>query len=369
MELTNYWWLLIWVLGMGGLLHSYFPRERVRVNGRYEERWSWIAVALLVLPYIIWAGFRGNSIGDTGAYRNAFRIMPDTLHGLPAYIETISKDTGFSMLSVFIKIIFGNSDVVYFLILAIIQIICLVIMFRKYSCDFWLSIFLFIASTEYIGWMHNGIRQFTAAALIYVATDLLIEKKYVPLVGVILLASTIHGSALLMIPIVFIIHGKAWNKRTVLCILACITVLFFVDQFTNALDQLVSDTQYTNVVSDWKSWSDDGTNPLRVLIFSIPMLLSIVGLRMIKQENNLMINIATNASIITTGLYLISMVTSGIFMGRLPIYVSLYSMCILLPWEIKNLFTPNSSKLVEVIIVVFYIVFFYYQMHFGWGML
>lgn len=369
MRLTNFWWLLIWAFIGGYVFNYYMPKETMIIKGKKEERWRIGPAIAFVIPYIIWAGFRGDAYGDTAAYRNAFLMGPSSLQGLLPYLQGLSKDIGFSFFSSLVKIVFGNSDILYFLIIAAIQMICLVILFRKYSCDYWQSIFLFVVSTEYIGWMHNGIRQFTAAALIYVSTELLLKKKYIPMIGVILLVSTIHGSALLMIPIIFIIQGKAWNKKTVLCILSCIAVLFLVDQFTNILDQLLADTQYTNVVSDWKSWDDDGTNPLRVFIFSIPMLLSIVGLRIIKQEDDPIINMATNASIITTGLYLISMVTSGIFMGRLPIYVSLYSMCILLPWEIKNMFTIDSARLVKLITISCYIAFFYYQMHFGWGLL
>lgn len=46
-------------------------------------------------------------------------------------------------------------------------------------------------------------------------------------------------------------------------------------------------------------------------------------------------------SIVSAGIYLVSMFTSGIYIGRLPIYCSLYSY-VLLPWEIKHLF--NEKK-------------------------
>ena len=63
MELTNYWWLLIWIF-FGGFLMSRLPKQTEVVNGKEVERWSWLAAVLLVIPYIIWAGFRGN-IGDS----------------------------------------------------------------------------------------------------------------------------------------------------------------------------------------------------------------------------------------------------------------------------------------------------------------
>lgn len=122
------------------------------------------------------------------------------------------------------------------------------------------------------------------------------------------------------------------------------------------------------MVTDWKEWEDDGTNPIRVLIYSIPTILSLIGLRYIKKANNPIINLATNASLVSTALYIVSMGTSGIFMGRLPIYVSMYSMYILLPWEIENIFSKRSAKLVTSGIVILFSAFFWYQMH-AWGLL
>ena len=87
-----------------------------------------------------------------------------------------------------------------------------------------------------------------------------------------------------MIPVIFIIQGKAFNKRAILCVLVCIIVLFFADQFTNVLDTLLSDTQYTNVVSDWQEWEDNGMNPIRALVYSMPTILAVIGYRYIKQE-------------------------------------------------------------------------------------
>lgn len=178
-----------------------------------------------------------------------------------------------------------------------------------------------------------------------------------------------HQSALLMIPVIFIIQGKAWNKKTVLCIIACLVALLFVDQFTNIMNSMLAETQYENVVSDYQAWNDDGTNPLRVLVYSIPTILSLIGFKFIRAENNAIINLSVGASAIVSGIYIISMMTSGIFLGRLPIYMSLWSQCILLPWEINHLFTTKSARLIKLIAVLCYCVFFFYQMRFTWGIL
>lgn len=66
--------------------------------------------------------------------------------------------------------------------------------------------------------------------------------------------------------------GKAWNKKSVLCILGCILILIFVNRFTDGMNDALSNTQYSNMVTDWKEWEDNGTNPIRVFVYSIPMI-------------------------------------------------------------------------------------------------
>ena len=334
--------------------------------GRKVRRWRMGPAIAMVLPYIVWAGWRSN-VGDTYAYRVSFRNMPAAISEWGTYLDSQSKDVGFSALSLIIKWFVGESDKWYFLILAAIQIVCLVVILRKYSCNYWMSIFVFIATADYISWNFNGIRQFTAVMMIYAVTDWILEKKYLRVILVILLASTIHGSALLMIPVIFIVQGKPWNKTMLLCLVASLFVLAYVDRFTGVLDSMLSDTQYTNVVSDWQEFGDDGMNPLRVLIYSVPAIISLMGLKYIKAVNDPVINFSVNTSIVTAAIAIVAMGTSGIFIGRLPIYVNIYANCILLPWEIENMFADRIARIVKFGAMFCYLVFFYYQMHFAWG--
>ncbi len=290
--------------------------------GKEVERWSPLAAVLLVAPYVVQAAFRTDIYGDTYSYRRAFWEIPNQLGELSQYLDTIEKDRGFTVFSAIIKLLVGNSDVLFFLVVASVQMICLVLIYRKYSCNYWLSFFVFVASTDYMSWFHNGIRQFMAVVLILVSLELLLKKRYIPLIAVILLASTFHASALVMLPVIFIVQGKAWNKKSLLMIVAAVFVLAYVEEFTTLLDSSLVNTQYSTMVTDWTEWKDDGTNPLRVLVYSIPMILSIVGYRIIRLKDEPLINVLVNFSILTFAIALISMVTSGIFIGRMIIYGS-----------------------------------------------
>ena len=319
----------------------------------------WAVVTFL--PLIIWCGYREN-IGDTWAYKKSFSEMPVSLGGMASYMATVKKDKGFYFVSAVIKCIVGNHVNIYFIVLAAIQAGVLIYVYRKYSSRYLVSFFLFIASTDYISWLFNGIRQFLAVTITFIGIKFILDKKYAKAIILILIASLMHQSALLVIPFIFIAQGKAWNKKTLLFMVAVIVIVAGIGQFTNVLDSMLAETQYKNVVSDWQSWNDNGTNALRVLVYAVPSVLSLIGLRFIRNEDDKVINLCTNMSIVSVGFYIVSMFTSGIFIGRLPIYFSLYSY-ILLPWEIDHMFTKRSARLIYVVMVVGYLGFYLYSVN------
>lgn len=318
LTLTNYWWLLIWLF-VGGAICSYFPKRRELVNDRVVTRWDIFPAILLVLPYIIWAGFRGD-VADTRLYRLAYERASSSLSAIPALFTGDVKDPGFKVVEIVLKSIIGNHNEIYFLLIATFQMLCLSFVFRKYSTKYWICIFLFIASTDYMSWVMNGMRQFVAATAIFACFEWLLQKKYVSLIAVILLVSALHQSALLMIPIVFIVQGKAWNMKTIIMLIITMVVVAFIDRFTPIMNDMLQNTQYDDALS---STTDDGTNVIRVLVYSVPALMSLLGLKYIRSADDPVINICVNCSVVTMAIYLVSMVTSGIYIGRLPIYTML----------------------------------------------
>ena len=338
------------------------------VLGEKKRRVTPFIAFMVILPVILMAANRSLYMFDTGAYYDQFYAVPNTFAEFVDYFPSIEKDHGFTVLMYLTKILPGGDHTMFFLIVAMAQGLCLFYVYRKYSDHYFWSIFLFVISTDSVAWMHNGIRQFLAAALVFLGAGLLLQKRYVLLIMLILFASLFHQSALIMIPLIFVVQGKAWNKKTLLFIAGILLAVFFVDQFTNLLDSALDDTQYSNVVSDWQEFQDDGTNPLRVLVYSVPTIIAFFARKHIAAADNALLNICVNASIISTGLYVLSMVTSGIMIGRLPIFVSLFNY-ILLPWELDLILEKNSVRLGRLLMAGFYLLFYVYQMHLGWGIL
>ena len=366
MELNNYWWLLIWPFLFGIASAFFVIKQEELVNGIRELRWRWLPAIIFVIPYIVWAGWRTDRFGDTGMYRETFKSMPTGLSNLSSYLETRPKGKGFVVFEYLFKTFVTKSTILFFLFVAAIQIFFIIRIYRQYSRNYWFSIFLFIASTDYLSWVHNGIRQFLAATLIFTCIPMLTKKRYVLMCGVILLAALIHSSALLFLPFVFVINGRAWNARTILFIIALSIAIYYVDSISDVLIDMMRDTAYEGDIDIYLS--DDGTNLLRVLFYAIPTLISWIFRPYIARANDPMINICVNLSIISTGIYIFSFFTSGILIGALPIYFSLGNY-ILIPWLIEEVFHNSSKRALYFLFFLVYSMFFFYQCGTTWNLL
>lgn len=356
--------VLFWMFFAAVLGHTAGMHRRENVLGREERRATWTYALIVMLPLIAMAVTRSNYFADTPAYIADYRSIPGTMSGKMDYIRSHTKDTGFYAMGALVSVFAGAHFRYFFLLIALVQGYALMKIYRKHSEDYWLAIFVFVATTDYLSWMYNGIRQFFAVAITLLAFEPIVRKKYVKAGIIIVFASLFHQSALMMLPIMFIVQGRPWNWKTILVIMGTVVIMSASGVFTDTLDTVLADTQYRNVVSDWRSGGDDGTNPLRVLVYSIPTILSLFCRRKIIKQGGRVVQIACNMGIIATALYLVSMVTSGIFIGRLPIYCSLYANGILLPWELKHFY----GRSIRSVAIVCYTMFYFFQLIFVWGM-
>lgn len=332
--------------------------------GHWEERYKWLPVLMVVIPLIYFAGTRSDmGFGDTSAYRNSFKNLPSEVSAIPSYIVGVEKDKGFTVFSIIIKSIIGNRDVIYFTIIAGICLLCVFWVYKNYSSNFLITAFLFVASADYIQWTYNGMRQFIAVAVCFACIGLILKKKYVSAIIIIGLVSTIHATALLMIPMIFIVQGKPWNKKTMLYLVLIIVAVAYLEHFTDILTNFMENSQYSKEVNQFTE--DTGTSIFRVAVYSLPTIIAFIIRKKIQKEHNPVINLCVNMSAISMGFYVLSYFTSGIFIGRIPIYFSLYNY-ILLPWEVEHTFNKPSAKIIYMIMFVAYMFYYYYQVSVVW---
>lgn len=354
---------LLWVFGAGAVL-SLVPKETVRVCGQPSRRWRRSAALVLAAPLILWAGFRSGG-DDTYNYMAAFARMNRSVEEIPGLLCSGEKDGGYTALVILVKSLGLVRYWQFFLLVAAIQVLCMAAVLRRYSVSYWTSIFLFIASTDYLSWMENGMRQFLAVCITFSAFRLLVDRKYARYAFAVAAASTIHGTALLMLPLGWIMDEGPLGPKTMLFLAAAAAAIPMIDRLMPLLEAVLAWTPYAGVTRGAIWMSDDGTNLMRVAVYSVPAVLALLGRRYLDAGDRA-IALCVNASVITMALYLLSAVTSGVYVGRLPIYTTLHGY-IALPWLLERMFTKPSARLLKGLMIGCYLVFYWYQVRVAWG--
>lgn len=352
-------WVIIW-----GIMSQITARQVCVKNGVYENRVNLFMAIITFSAIVFFSGLRSSG-GDTLAYIQKFNQYP-IWNDMYEYIKNLGgREPGFIIFSVLIKRYITQDYQVWLFIIASISGICIMYPLYKYSCNYGVSVFLFMASCQFT-WLLNGIRQFLVASIIFACTPLILNKKPIPYIIIILILSTFHKSALIMIPAYFIVDSEPWSKRTMLVVWGIILIMLFTSTFTSLLDTVIENTDYSTSMNEFKG-KDDGSNPIRILVESIPVIIAFLYRNRIKDKLTPIIKISINMSLIASGLYVISKISkSGVMIGRLPIYFSLYNL-ILLPWLIKYIFEKNEKRIIYYIMIICYLSFFYYQVYVVWG--
>ena len=357
------WYLFVFLMVLYVFAKTANQQYKVYVAGEYEVRYKRFTALVIVAVLTYVAANRHENFIDTRSYIVNYMNSNFSWDRILQMLQGDGKDKVFYITTGLLRKLFGERYRLYLGTIAGFCLLCVFRVYGKHSCNLFMTTFLFLASGEYVMWTHNGIRQFMAVSLIFAATDLLLKKKYIPYILIVLVASTFHGSALIALPVILIVQGRAWNFKAIFMLL----VILALTSSTNLLEQLLvgvmENSQYSNDVD--AVMSTGGTNMFRVLVFCIPPLLALLFRRQITQLNAPLINLAVNMSVVSMGVYIISMFTSGIYIARLPIYFSLFNY-MLLPWMIERFFEKNSAKLVYLAVIACYMGYYYYQMHVVW---
>lgn len=319
--------------------------------------WAVVSFSLLIFFVGMRSGF-----GDTPAYISGFNAFSlDT--NLLEIFKSDSDQKGYDCLLFLFKKYISPDYTVFFMALAIFQGLAIVKLYYKFSCNFFMSAFLFMASTSFT-WMMNGLRQFLAVCVIMFFFDYIVDRKFFKFLLVLLVAFSIHESAIVWLPVYFIVAFKPWSFKIWACVAATLAIVFVLDQYTTFFDDsALEEMEIMSTMLNYDNGQDDGVNPIRVLIAAVPAVLAFLGRKKIKEINNPLINICINLSVVGVGIYVVGVVTSGIMVGRIPIYFTLTNY-ILLPWLIENVLNGKTRTAIKILCYIFYLVYFVYAFYY-----
>lgn len=317
----------------------------------------WAVVSFSALIFFI--GMR-SGYGDTYTYIQNFNLF-STNTNIFEIFNSDSDQKGYDILVYLVKKYISKDYSFFLFILALFQGLTIVKLYYKYSCNYLMSAYLFIASTSFT-WMMNGIRQFISVCIILYFFDYIIERKFWKFLVILAIAMLVHKTAILWLPIYFVVSFTPWSLKIWSCIAATLLLVFCINQFTD----LMSDSEMQIVgynVSNIVNY-DDGVNFTRVIIAAVPVVIAFIGRKKTREINDKLINICTNLSVVSVCVYLLGVVTSGIMIGRIPIYFTLLNF-VLLPWLIENIFCGKTKSIVKILCYVFYFIYFVYSFYTG----
>lgn len=353
------YWSMLAFTGLLAILQR-GENNRISFDGAEEnKKLSWFFVTLFGAYLVFWIGLR-SGISDTNAYIHNYEHIPLGFDNLGSYLDSVIKGKGFYLYAFLFKNFFLTNYHAWLFSLTLIMVFCVLHVYYQKSENFAYTAFLFISSCSFT-WLFNGIRQFLAVCILFCFSKWIEENKTIRYILITLIASSIHNTALIFIPIVIFLRKKdVWKRRTILIIIAFIGIVFFADDVLDIFTQTEIGGEYTDALND-----STGSNIFRVLIAMVPCVLSFIKRKIIEEEGNDFIKLCVNMSIFTVGFYSFATVTNGILVGRIPVYFELYNF-ILLPWLIKHGFKSKDQTVLNIVCVVLYVLYFYYQINLTW---
>ncbi|QNG58474.1 EpsG family protein [Bacillus sp. PAMC26568] len=309
-------------------------------------------ITLVIASLVFVAGLQ-NNIGDTYFYMHSYAVNELTWQNID-----YAGDFGFNIYQMILQS-FSTEPQILIFTTALITNLLIVIVLYKYSRIIELSIYVYIASGMFTTSM-NGIRQYMAAAIVFTATKYLLNGNFKKYFLVILFASTIHKSALVLLPIYFIVRREAWTQVTFALLGFAILIVIGFNEFSQILFSAISDSQY----GQYSEFEEGGASKIRVLVNAVPVIIAFPGrekLRQLWPKSDYIVNLS-----IISVIFMVIASQNWIF-ARFNIYFGLYNL-ILLSWVVK-LFHKKHERVIYYGILVCYFLYFYYEHVIGFGLI
>ncbi|PLR68739.1 EpsG family protein [Bacillus sp. UMB0893] len=337
---------ILWINLTAVYIFSFFARyfsKPLSFNNTYQKLNPFLVI-LTISCLVIVSGLR-NNIGDTPFYVHSYILFNYSLYELD-----YTGDFGFSILQLLLKNISNDPQILLF-VTALITNSLIVIVLYRYSRIFELSIYVYITSGMYTVSM-NGIRQYFAAAIVFLGTKFILNGEIKKYLLTIIIASTFHKSAIVLLPIYFIVRREAWTKMTVSILLTSILIVIGYNEFSTILFTALKTTQYAH----YSEFQEGGASYLRVAVNIVPLIIAYIGKEKLKSlwpKSGYIVNLS-----IINFLFLVISTQNWIF-ARFSIYFGLYNL-ILISWLIV-LFKNRNKRIIYYCILIFYIIYFYYE--------
>ena len=319
-------------------------------NGMRYVRREWVFYAILMVVMILFVGLRTHC-NDTYHYRHAYNLM-EVGPVLAGRDWSLSADPGFNAINQLL-VNLGANDQTFLMCYAAITVGIYLWFIRKYSCNLWLTVFLFIVTGAFT-FPLAAIKQCVATAFCLISVDRVIQKKWLPFVLWVALGSLFHAYALIYLLVPLLLFTP-WTKMTYWMMAAFGAAGLLLQPM---MGTIISITTMLGEEYDAASFAGEGVNPFRLAVVAVPAVLSFMTRRVIAKKNDRVMNLMVNLVMLNAAIMFVALFGTANYFARLANYFLIFQ-CITIPWLFSN-FDRETRRWLIPAAVVCYVLYFYY---------
>ena len=310
---------------------TFYVERRGILEGRANQ--SSTLILLLLIWILIWfAGLR-TVMNDTAAYIRSFRYqIPGTLAALSELDWSIGANPLFHIYQILLKTLISSNGQVFIFCTSLITISSMVRFLHKYSSDFGLSMYMFLAFIVY-GFTMAAIKQTLGTAIAIWAIPNFVRHKPIKAFLTLFFAMLIHPYVIVFAVAFFLVDRDIWDKRVYTAIIITFVVGIFFSSVTgvvlNVTEIIIGDDYDIEAFAE-----GTGASILRIISYTIIPALAFLSREELSLEKNSFQALCINLSIIGMCFSILSGFGSAILFGRLPAYFDPF-ICIALPYTIN----------------------------------
>ena len=326
----------------------------IHAAGRHYSIWNDWAYIALVAILTLFAGLRTN-YNDTGNYIRMFNDAP----GIKEWLADLNnynpfRNPLFYLFQSVLKSMTQNSQWLI-LLSALISQCCFVYFIKRYSEHFLFSIFIYFTLGTFVFTL-AAIKQVLGMAVVTLAFPFLEKKKWVPYYLIVIIAMLIHTYAIAFAVLPFF-RARPWRLFTFLFVAVMAIVMTNFEVAITAFMEQANDLGKT--LADYEIFDDNTVNVLRLAVYAVPPVVSLLLRKWILHGNSMMDNILIHMSIISLAFMTMGTQSGANMFARMAMYFELGTICIL-PKMLKKSFEERSYRLVSEIAAICFLGFFLY---------
>ncbi len=310
----------------------------------------WCFIAILIMGFF--SGLR-TDYNDTYMYKIGFRGADTVAEYLAENGFKFAGNPLFYISNSFVRQLTDDYHI-FFLIIGLFSFWQYMRFFKKHAPYLSLSTYFFFTMGTFV-FMMAAMKQAIAVAILTIAIDKLLEKKYVAFYIWVILAALFHFYAILFV-ILPLFTTKPWNYKTYLLLLGMLVCMVAFEGVITAFMESAEDVGKN--VSEEEVFAV-GTNIFRVLVYAVVPIITFIYRAKLKDLSSAE-NLFINMSIICFAVLCVGTQGGGNMFGRIVGYFEL-SVVISLPFVIKRCFPEKTAQLVTVAAVVCFFAYFLYE--------